>query len=83
MSGSDPISEKLIFHLLGEFQEAQRIRDGGPIFSDLCAQFTLADVKFFSQSLKGFSLLNRVKILSLKVFDEGDFQGIPIFDLPH
>jgi hypothetical protein len=57
-----------------EFQKADRIRDGGAIFSGAVGDLLLSKVKFVNEALESVGLLDWVEIFALKIFYEGHFQ---------
>jgi hypothetical protein len=54
-----------------EFQEADGIRDGGPVFAGAFGDLLLREVKFVGKALEGVRLLDGIEILALEVLDEG------------
>jgi hypothetical protein len=57
-----------------ELQQANSVGDGGAVLAGALGDVFLGEAELSHQALKRAGLLNGIKVLSLNVFDQGDFK---------
>jgi len=67
----------------GQLEEAKRIGNGGAALADLGGYLLLGQLELLNQLGITLSFLDRVEILTLQVFDEGQFENGAVIGLPN
>ena len=60
----------------GQFQQAHGVGDGGAAFADFLGNFVLFQAEFLGKALVGDGFFDRVEVLALDVFDEGELEHL-------
>ena len=82
VAGRDDAVAKAIEHRLRQFQEAHQIGDRAAVDFQATGQIFLGTAMLIEVALERKSLFNRVEILPLQVFHDGEFRHQAIIRVP-
>ena len=68
-------------HLIRQSQQAQSVGDGGPGLAHLLSYLLLGQTIFIHQDLIASSLLGRIQVLPLEVFNQAQLHDLPVIRL--
>ena len=78
MSDADAALGEVFLDFLIEFHESHGIGHGGAAFADATGNFFLSEVELSREAAVGGGLFNGIKIGSLEILDEGQFEDFLI-----
>ena len=70
-------------HRLGQFEQPHHVRHMRPALADDLRHFVLAVIELFHQRQIAARLFDRVEVGALHVFDDGEFQRLPVGRFHH